>query len=835
MRTPLPLYLALFGSLALAGCQENDSEPDPASHYDVTLTYTEQGVPHIKAADYVSLGFGVGYAHGEENLCTLSEQIMKLQGDKSRWLGAGEQQRNLLSDLGYRSLDLPGQAASLYDKLTPEARDLIEGYVAGFNHSLAERTSPADYPSPCREAEWVDPITPVQLLAYHLDLAQLASGRSFISAMASAQPPTDGILARAALPAPELDPVSLLTSEGIGSNGWALGADRSSNANSLLLGNPHFPWDGELRFFEQHLQIPGELNVTGATMMGFPAILIGFNEQLGWTHTVSQSKRFTLYQLSLDPDNPLRYRYGDQWREMSQKQITVQVRQADGSLQPHVQTLYGSHFGPLVNLASLSPTLGWTRNSAISLRDANAGNYRMLEQWLAMAKAQSTPAFFDALAAHQGVPWVNTLLVDKSGQASYVDATQVPRLGARAEAWWRAASQTPQLAPIWQDGEGSVLLPGNDPDFEWMDSGQTRTPGLVPLSQAPRQTRSDYVYNANSSHWLTNLAAPLEGYSILYGPEQTVRSPRTRYNAQLISTPDAMGLTGADRRFTLQTLQQVLTHNGSLFARELREPLLARCEAHPQILLTGGPLDLTPSCKALANWDGEYQLESRGAHLMREWLTAFRTSGHRDIKDELFAIPFNPAQAATTPNGLAPWRGAPDQDPALLALAQAQQRLQAAGIAPDAALGTLQFVQKAAGLSPIPLPGGHSFEGLFNMVQTNLPSRSTSSLANIVTGKAVPGTTLRSLDDDGDGQAELRYRANYGSSFVLALQFDANGPRAERFLSYGQSHDPESPHFTDQTELFARQQWQPMRFTDEEIAAHRERTLHLKVPRVARP
>lgn len=835
MRTPLPLYLALFGSLALAGCQENDSEPDPASHYDVTLTYTEQGVPHIKAADYVSLGFGVGYAHGEENLCTLSEQIMKLQGDKSRWLGAGEQQRNLLSDLGYRSLDLPGQAASLYDKLTPEARDLIEGYVAGFNHSLAERTSPADYPSPCREADWVEPITPVQLLAYHLDLAQLASGRSFISAMASAQPPTDGILARAALPAPELDPVSLLTSEGIGSNGWALGADRSSNANSLLLGNPHFPWDGELRFFEQHLQIPGELNVTGATMMGFPAILIGFNEQLGWTHTVSQSKRFTLYQLTLDPDNPLRYRYGDQWREMSQKEITVQVRQADGSLQPHVQTLYGSHFGPLVNLASLSPTLGWTRNSAISLRDANAGNYRMLEQWLAMAKAQSTPAFFDALAAHQGVPWVNTLLVDKSGQASYVDATQVPRLGARAEAWWRAASQTPQLAPIWQDGEGSVLLPGNDPDFEWMDSGQTRTPGLVPLSQAPRQTRSDYVYNANSSHWLTNLASPLEGYSILYGPEQTVRSPRTRYNAQLITTPDAMGLTGADRRFTLQTLQQVLTHNGSLFARELREPLLARCEAHPQIQLTGGPLDLTPSCKALANWDGEYQLESRGAHLMREWLTAFRTSGHRDIKDELFAIPFNPAHGATTPSGLAPWRGAPDQDPALLALAQAQQRLQAAGIAPDAALGTLQFVQKAAGLSPIPLPGGHSFEGLFNMVQTNLPSRSTSSLANIVTGKAVPGTTLRSLDDDGDGQAELRYRANYGSSFVLALQFDANGPRAERFLSYGQSHDPESPHFTDQTELFARQQWQPMRFTDEEIAAHRERTLHLKVPRVARP
>ncbi|WP_323963631.1 penicillin acylase family protein [Aeromonas hydrophila] len=833
MRTPFPL--TLLGCLVLAGCQENSSEPDPARHYDVTLTYTEQGVPHIKANDYASLGFGAGYAHAEENLCTLSEQIIKLRGEKSRWLGAGEQQRNLLSDVGYRSLDLPAQAAALYGRLAPDARHLIEGYVAGFNHSLSGRAGPADYPSPCRGAEWVEPITPTQLLAYHLDLAQLASGRSFIGAMASAQPPGSGAWARAPLPVPEQDPATLLTSEGIGSNGWALGADRSSNANSLLLGNPHFPWDGELRFYEQHLQIPGELNVTGATMMGFPAILIGFNEQLGWTHTVSQSKRFTLYQLTLDPANPLRYRYGDQWREMSQKAITVQVRQADGSLQPYVQTVYASHFGPMVNLASLSPSLGWTSSSAISFRDANAGNYKMLEQWLAMARAQSTPAFFDALAEHQGVPWVNTLLIDKTGQASYVDATQVPRLGTKAEAWWRAASQTPQLAPIWLDGEGSVLLPGNDPDFEWVDSGQTRVPGLVPLSQAPRQTRSDYVYNANSSHWLTNLAAPLEGYSILYGPEQTVRSPRTRYNAQLISTPDTMGLTGSDRRFTLQSLQRVLTHNGSLFARELRDPLLARCQAHPLIQLTGGPLDLTPSCNALANWDGEYQLESRGAHLMREWLTAFRTSGHRDIKDALFAIPFDPAHGATTPSGLAPWSGAPDLDPALLALAQAQQRLQVAGIAPDAELGALQFVQKAAGLTPIALPGGNSFEGMFNMVQTNLPSRSSSDLANIVTGKAVAGTTLRSLDDDDDGQPELRYRANYGSSFVLALQFDATGPKAERFLSYGQSHDPESPHFTDQTEQFARQQWQPMRFTEQEIAAHQERTLHLKVLRTTSP
>ncbi|WP_197468478.1 penicillin acylase family protein, partial [Alcanivorax sp. HI0083] len=123
-----------------------------------------------------------------------------------------------------------------------------------------------------------------------------------------------------------------------------------------------------------------------------------------------------------------------------------------------------------------------------------------------------------AFEEHQGIPWVNTLMIDKSGSASYIDGTQVPQLSAQAEGYWRAASQSPQLAPIWQDGAGSVLLPGNSSVYEWVDSGDTLTPGLVPFSKAPQMTRDDYLYNANSSHWLSNLEAPLEGYSVLYGP-----------------------------------------------------------------------------------------------------------------------------------------------------------------------------------------------------------------------------------------------------------------------------------------------------------------------------
>ncbi|WP_197477293.1 penicillin acylase family protein, partial [Alcanivorax sp. HI0044] len=287
----------------------------------------------------------------------------------------------------------------------------------------------------------------------------------------------------------KLDAKQVLTSEGIGSNGWALGAERSESANSLLLANPHFPWDGELRFFQNHLTIPGELDITGATLVGLPAVVIGFNEHLGWTHTVSQSKRFTLYQLELDGSDPTRYLFDGESRAMTQREVTVQVKQPDGSLAPYSQPVYYSHFGPMVNLASLSPSLGWSSGSAVTFRDANAGNTRMLDQWLAMDKATSREEFFAAFEEHQGIPWVNTLMIDKSGSASYIDGTQVPQLSAQAEGYWRAASQSPQLAPIWQDGAGSVLLPGNSSVYEWVDSGDTLTPGLVPFSKAPQMTR----------------------------------------------------------------------------------------------------------------------------------------------------------------------------------------------------------------------------------------------------------------------------------------------------------------------------------------------------------
>lgn len=823
--------MCLLGYSLLLGCSNDDG--DATSDYKASIRYTDHNVPHITAKDYKGLGYGIGYAQAAENLCTLSEQILKLKGEKSKYLGVGDQQTHLLTDLGYKGLDYLSQAETLYSGLEETTKDIIQGYVAGFNRSLAERASPTDYPSPCRDAEWVLPITEHELLAYHLDLAGLASARNFLKAMPAAQPP-QAVAASSKnqthkdVPSlqlsVQLDAQETFTSEGIGSNGWALGQDKVESGTSALLANPHFPWDGELRFYEQHLTIPGELDVTGVGMIGLPAVVIGFNEHVGWTHTVSQSKRFTLYQLELDPTNPLRYRYGTEYRDMTTKTVSVDVKQADGSVQTMPYTLYFSHYGPIINLSSLSPALGWNTETAITYRDANADNTRMLAQWMAMGKAKSRDEFFEAFNTHQGIPWVNTLMIDKDGGASYLDGTQVPQLSPQAEAYWAAASQFPQLAPIWQDGAGSVILPGNEAIYEWVDTGDAGAPGLVPFKNAPQMTTNDYAFNANSSHWLTNLTTPLEGYSMMYGPEHTIRSTRTRYNAQLITGND---ISGDDGKFSTEELKAVFTHNGSLFGQNFRNALVARCTQYPTVNLAGAPYDLSTACNALRNWDGTYNLDSRGAHLMREFLANFRVSSHRSLSDNLFEASFDPANAATTPSGLvAIETNQAEEDPILQALAKAASLLTDAGIALDAPLRDVQYTLKAEGLNPIPVSGGYSYEGLFNMSETKVPSRSTSDLANALTGAFVDGNSpLVALDENGDGSDEYAYRINYGASIVMALRFDEEGPQAEMFLSYGQSHDPESEYFIDQTQNYSELSWRPMIFDDSLIVEQTTRSL----------
>jgi acyl-homoserine-lactone acylase len=65
----------------------------------------------------------------------------------------------------------------------------------------------------------------------------------------------------------------------------------------------------------------------------------------------------------------------------------------------------------------------------------------------------------------------------------------------------------------------------------------------------------------------------------------------------------------------------------------------------------------------------------------------------------------------------------------------------------------------------------------------------------------------------------LGYPVSNGTSFIFDVEFTAEGPVAEALLTYGESGDPASPFFADQTAMFATKQWRPILFTPDEIAS----------------
>ena len=73
---------------------------------------------------------------------------------------------------------------------------------------------------------------------------------------------------------------------------------------------------------------------------------------------------------------------------------------------------------------------------------------------------------------------------------------------------------------------------------------------------------------------------------------------------------------------------------------------------------------------------------------------------------------------------------------------------------------------------------------------------------------------------DSNSLSKSGYNVVHGSSFIMTLGWSDTGPEAEAILSYSQSGDPESPHFDDQTQLYAEKTWRPVRFTPSDIETH---------------
>jgi acyl-homoserine-lactone acylase len=226
-------------------------------------------------------------------------------------------------------------------------------------------------------------------------------------------------------------------------------------------------------------------------------------------------------------------------------------------------------------------------------------------------------------------------------------------------------------------------------------------------------------------------------------------------------------------------------------------------------------MELAEGCKVLADWDGRYELESRGAVLFREFMGQYEP-GDLVNAGRLFSVGFDPKDPVNTPRQLAP--AGPKGDLALQNLARAVKFMRSRNIALDVPLGELQYANKPG--RRIPIHGGNgAYEGLLNFEQSAV---NATTLEPLEIPKRVEGS--RFLTEKG-------YPVAHGASFLMVLEYTAEGPRARALLTYGESGDPQSEHYFDQTVRFSAKQLRPVLFREQDIAADVEKDYTVRAPR----
>ena len=773
--------------------------PAAVASYQATITRTEHGIPHIVANDFGSLGFGSGFATAQTTICTLADILLTARGERSRYLGPDGRYDDLTSMNG-TNLQVDALVTDLHNRKVvegllasptagPEAdtRAMVDGYAAGVNRYLTSIGGSAGISDPeCRGAAYIRPDVTGLDVWYGVYLANiLASTGHFLQQIVDATPPTLTDLGLPSLaqfaPVPSVLPTAEDLQKALGkdptspfgSNATAIGRSDSSTGRGMLLGNPHFPWNGRYRFTQQQLTIPGRYDVAGASLIGSPVVNIGWNKDVAWSHTVSTAYRFAPYEYRTVL-SPMTYLSANGLlRKLERRVVDVVVKNPDGTLKTVTEVMYRTPQGYVIDdPASL---MGWTPLSFFAIRDANGEQLKTVDTFFEMGKATDVHDLLARQDAAGGMPWVNTTAADRNGDVLYADHSVVPNVSnALAN-----LCMTP-IGRVTQQLAGLPVLDGTfaDSACRWGTDTDAERPGIFGPGNLPATFRTDWVMNANDSYWLPNPADRLEGYARIIGCERCERTLRTRMVSQYVIDQTARGpvtpeeLRGFEHQNRVRGAE-LMAENGDL---------VKVCQA-----ADGGD-----ACPVLAAWDHTSNIDSRGNQIFEEFVKRLPGKGLLP-SPRVWMVPFSPSDPLNTPRDLDETSGA-----VINAMRDAIAYLRAKGVPMDATWGQVQ-VAGDRGAPPIPLGGGLGDQaGNANALATKGPTANSGFLKPVT----------------------------YGSSHIQAISFlDGGGVDAHTILTYGQSDDPTSPWSSDQTQLFSQKRWVPFPWTPADIAAQRISTV----------
>jgi penicillin amidase len=421
------------------------------------------GVPHITATSWQDAIFLQGYVTAQDRLWQMDSIRRLASGELAEVIGP----LALDADRETRHLRLERLAEAQEQHMTADAREIFAAYARGVNYFIETHRGqlPIEFtilgyePRPWQVRDTI-------LVGLQMQRMLTNSWRGELAKLHMLQTPGDAQKVQALYPARTGDEVAP------GSNAWVISGAHTATGKPLLANDPHLEFGEPSPWYLVHLRAPG-LDVTGASLAGVPAVIIGHNQRIAWGMTNLEFDLQDLYAEKLDAQSG-RYAYGNQ---VEQSRIEAEKIPVKGQKSVEQVTIVTRHGPLLVSDQNVNYVLRWSANDVAGLDFA----------FLALNRAKNWDEFNGALQRFPG-PAQNFVYGDIDGNIGYhvagmvpirksatgACAGDVPTIGATGECEWQGYIPYAELPQIYNPPSGMIVSANQNPfptDYKYPVTG----------------------------------------------------------------------------------------------------------------------------------------------------------------------------------------------------------------------------------------------------------------------------------------------------------------------------------------------------------------------------
>ncbi|MEJ6472778.1 penicillin acylase family protein [Pseudoalteromonas piscicida] len=455
-------------------------------HEQSTLSRSDSGVVFIQSNTDLDAYFTLGFAHGQDRLWQMEVSRRRGAGRLSEILGKSA----LNSDKYFRTLGVYRNARKIWQQLEKPERQVLQAYVAGVNAAIESYDIlPPEFLILDHEPEpWLpeDSLAWIMLLAVDLSsnmgaeiqrmlLSSQVGGlktNQIMPAVTFEGKSGDSILAGVPESVaqvfwqdsvrPFVEPKSF-----IGSNSWVLSGMHTQTGLPMLANDPHLT--NSLPSIWYLASLRGKnLDVMGATIPGFPFVMIGKNKNIAWGMTNMMADTQDLYLEKINLLNRNQYQVDGRYLDMEVWEESIQVK-SDFLQDPEPAIKHQvrrTHRGPVISdlgkkLDDYVYSLQWTADLE------SGGSFRSFHQ---LAYVTNWQEFNDAMESFVG-PIHNFVYADIEGNIGYL---------------------APGVFPVRGNREGALPSPGWSSKNDWQE--------YIAFSDIPRvfNPESGLIVTANN-------------------------------------------------------------------------------------------------------------------------------------------------------------------------------------------------------------------------------------------------------------------------------------------------------------------------------------------------